>query len=75
MYLLQKGANLEIKDMYGNTPLSTALLYQKQHFAAILIKEGADVNVMIEEESQKRAKKLWKQMLGEEEVKVEIKEE
>ena len=51
--------------MYGNTPLATSLLYQKQHFAALLLKEGADINVNIHEESRKRAIWIRKQWDGE----------
>ncbi len=44
MYLVQRGAHLESKDIYGNTPLGVGLMYQHYNYGIILIQKGASVH-------------------------------
>jgi ankyrin repeat protein len=43
--LLEKGADINTKDWWEETPLITAILYRLWHAIAILLQNGADVNV------------------------------
>ena len=43
-YLISNGANTNVKDEYGNTPLHYASLYGKSKVVKYLINKGADIN-------------------------------
>jgi len=61
LYILQRGARLESKDIYGNTPLGVALKNQHFNYGIILIQKSADVKVPVHEEFPKRVAKMWKE--------------
>ena len=44
MFLLSKGAELEIEDVNGNTPLAIAIKYGHSNYAIMLVQQSADVN-------------------------------
>ena len=45
LYILQRGAQLESKDIYGNTPLAIALLKNHFNYGIILIQKSANVSI------------------------------
>ena len=45
MYMVARGAKLESVDVYGNTPLATALLNSHFNYCILIIKDGSDVTV------------------------------
>ncbi len=61
LYLEKKGVDLKTKDIFGNTPLATAILnghsriftynVTNLEYAIMLIKEGSDVNQLVNPES------------------------
>jgi ankyrin repeat protein len=60
LYILQRGAKLEGKDIYGNTALGIALMNKHFNYGIILIQKGADVKVPIYKEFPKRIQKQWR---------------
>ena len=60
LYILQRGAKLEGKDIYGNTALGIALAHRHFNYGIILIQKGADVKVPIYKEFPKRIAKQWR---------------
>ena len=59
MYLAQRNAQLESKDIYGNTPLGVGLMYQHFNYGIILIQKGASVHPLTFREDPDRIKKMW----------------
>jgi ankyrin repeat protein len=57
MYLVQRGAQLEAKDIYDNTALGVGLMYQHYNYGIILIQKGAMVTPLIFKEDPDRIKK------------------
>jgi len=57
LYILQRGAKLEGKDIYGNTALAIALQNKHFNYGIILIQKGADCKVPIFKEFPKRIAK------------------
>lgn len=60
MYLCKRGANLEAIDIYGNTPLGTALLSHHHNFGIIMIQKNANVLKLVNQEDPKRIEAQWK---------------
>lgn len=60
LYILQRGAKLEGKDIYGNTALGIALMNRHFNYGIILIQKGADVKIPIYKEFPKRIAKQWR---------------
>ena len=58
MYLEKRGANLESKDSYGNTPLGIGLLNDHYNFGIIMIQKNADVKALVTKEKQEITKKV-----------------
>ena len=61
LYILQRGADLAKKDIYGNTPLGIALDRGHFNYGIILIQKNADVKVSVHKEFPKRLEKKWKE--------------
>ena len=61
MYILQRGADLSRKDIYGNTPLGIALDRSHFNYGIILIQKNADVKVPVFKEFPNRLAKQWKE--------------
>lgn len=61
MYIIQRGAQLEGHDIYGNTPLGVGLMYQHYNYGIILIQKGAKVHPMTFREDHERIKKMWEE--------------
>jgi hypothetical protein len=59
MYMVQRGAKLEAKDIYGNTPLAVGLMYSHFNYGIILIQKGASVHPLSFREDPDRIKKMW----------------
>eukprot|EP01022_Parablepharisma_sp_SALTPOND_P016007 TRINITY_DN2302_c3_g1_i1.p1 TRINITY_DN2302_c3_g1~~TRINITY_DN2302_c3_g1_i1.p1 ORF type:complete len:1273 (+),score=196.37 TRINITY_DN2302_c3_g1_i1:5084-8902(+) len=47
IFLLNRGATLETKDRYGNTPLGVAFLYGHPDYAITLIERNANVSALV----------------------------
>lgn len=47
LYILNRKADLEGKDIYGNTPLGIALTHNHFNYGIILIQKNADVKVPV----------------------------
>ena len=62
LYIIQRGAQLESKDIYGNTPLVVALQNNHFNFGIILIQKSADVTALAHKEYPNRLKKMWKDL-------------
>jgi ankyrin repeat protein len=60
LYILERGAEIESKDIYGNTPLGICLMHDHFNFGIILIQKKADVKVPVHFETPKRLEKKWK---------------
>lgn len=63
MYLVQRGAKLDTKDIYGNTPLGVGLMYSHYNYGIILIQKGASVHPLTFKEDPDRIKKMWEDEL------------
>ena len=61
MYLEKRGARLETKDIYGNTPLGVALLAQHHNFGIFLIQRNADIHQLVHQEDPERIARMWKE--------------
>ena len=59
MYLVTRGANLENKDIYGNTSLGVGLMYQHYNYGIILIQKEAKVHPLTFFENPEEIKKRW----------------
>lgn len=60
LYILSRGAKLESKDIYGNTPLGIALKCSHFNYGIILIQKSADVKMPVFDEFPNRINKMWK---------------
>lgn len=63
LYLVQRKALLESKDIYGNTPLGVGLMYQHYNYGILLIQKGASVHPLTFREDPDRIKKMWEEEL------------
>lgn len=61
MYLAQRGAQLESKDIYGNTPLGVGLMHSHYNYGIILIQKGASVHPLSFREDPEKIKKQWEE--------------
>ena len=61
MYIIQRGAQLERKDIYGNTPLGVGLMYQHYNFRIFLIQRNASVHPLTYREDFERINKMWEE--------------
>ena len=61
MYLEARGANLETKDIYGNTPLGVGLMNQHYNYGILLIQRKASVHPLTFKEDPERIKKQWEE--------------
>jgi hypothetical protein len=61
MYIQKRGANLEAKDIYGNTPLGVALLAHHHNFGIIMIQKEANVKQLVHVEDPERIARMWKE--------------
>lgn len=61
MYLEKRGARLETKDIYGNTPLGVALLAHHHNFGIFLIQKSADIHQLVHQEDPERIARMWKE--------------
>ena len=52
--MAQRGAALESKDIYGNTPLGVGLMYSHYNYGIILIQKGASVHPLAHKEDPER---------------------
>jgi hypothetical protein len=59
MYLVQRHAELESKDIYGNTPLGVGLMYQHFNYGIILIQKGASILPLTYKEDPEEIRKKW----------------
>ena len=59
MYLVTRGANLETKDIYGNTSLGVGVMYQHYNYGIILIQKEAKVHPLTYFENPEEIKKIW----------------
>jgi ankyrin repeat protein len=59
MYLIQRGADMERKDIYGNTCLGVALMNGHYNYGIILIQKQASVHPLVFKEDPERIKKMW----------------
>jgi ankyrin repeat protein len=59
LYILQRGANIESKDIYGNNVLGISMLRRHFNYAILLIQKQANVCLPIYEEFPKRIAKMW----------------
>ena len=57
LYILQRGADIAKKDIYGNSPLGIALANGHFNFGIILIQKNADVKVPVYKEFPNRLAK------------------
>ena len=61
LYILGRGADLQKKDIYNNSPLGIALSRGHFNYGIILIQKNADVKVPVYKEFPKRLEKKWKE--------------
>jgi hypothetical protein len=59
LYMIQRGAALESKDIYNNTALNISLLREHFNYAILLIQKSADVSLPIYDEYPNRIAKQW----------------
>ena len=59
LYILQRGANIESKDIYGNNVLGISMLRRHFNYAILLIQKQANVCLPIYEEFPRRIAKMW----------------
>ena len=60
LYLINRGANLESTDIYGNTPLGISLMNQHFNYAILLIQQKSNVCLPVYKEWPNRLAKQWK---------------
>ena len=61
LYILGRGADLQKKDIYNNSPLGIALSRGHFNYGIILIQKNADVKIPVYNEFPKRLEKQWKE--------------
>lgn len=59
--MIQRGAALESKDIYGNTAVGISLLRKHFNYAILLIQKTADVCLPIYDEYPNRIAKKWEE--------------
>jgi hypothetical protein len=59
LYMIQRGAALESKDIYNNTALNISLLRKHFNYAILLIQKNANVCLPIYDEYPNRLAKQW----------------
>jgi ankyrin repeat protein len=59
--MIDAGANLNVQDKNGNTPLHNAARFGNEEIADILIEAGADVNIL------NNAGKHWDELMHDDE--------
>ena len=59
VYLINRGASYEKKDIYGNTPLGVGLLNGHYNYGIILIEKNLDVKVPVFSENPEKIAKQW----------------
>ena len=57
--MINRGANFEKKDIYGNTPLGVGLLSGHYNYGIILIEKNTDVKVPVFRENAEKIAKQW----------------
>lgn len=60
IYILQQGADLTLKDIFGNKPLAIALLYSQWNLATVLIQKDSDMKQTVWFEDYERQDRIWK---------------
>ena len=54
IYLLKRGVDINKKDIYGNSPLGCALLFDHPNYAVVLMQNNCDIqNMLFEPDSSK----------------------
>jgi ankyrin repeat protein len=61
IYMMGRGADLQRKDIYGNTPLAVGLLNGHYNYGIILIQKGATVFDRVFTEHPEKIAKKWKE--------------
>lgn len=61
LYILQRGANIESKDIYGNNVLGISMLRRHFNYAILLIQKQANVCLPIYKEFPRRIAKMWEE--------------
>lgn len=59
MYIIARGASIESKDIYGNTPVGVSLMNGHFNYAIILIQKEASVLTLVHKEHPEKIKKMW----------------
>ena len=49
IYLLKRGVDINKKDIYGNTPLGCALLYNHSNYAVVLMQNKCEISTLLTE--------------------------
>lgn len=61
IYLLKRGVDLNRKDIYGNTPLGVALLYNHSNYAVVLMQNKCEIESLLTEPDDEKFKDVIKQ--------------
>ncbi len=61
MYLIQRGADMEKKDIYGNTALGVSLINKHYNYGIIVIQKLAQVTHIVNFEDAEKIKKMWEE--------------
>ena len=56
IYLLKRGVKIDSQDIYGNTPLGCALLYNHPNYAVVLMQNNCDIHSMLFEPDSTKVK-------------------
>lgn len=60
MYLVKRGADMEKKDIYGNTALGLGLKNGHYNYGIIMIQKGSQVLPKVFNEDYEKLAKKWK---------------
>lgn len=61
LYLVARGAALENKDIYGNTPVGIGIMKKHYNYAILLIQKNASVLPLTFREDPEKIKKMWEE--------------